>query len=293
MTQSITPATLQKPIGNKQPQDSNGNEFDDDEEEDDDNAQETRVDLIQLVRDGNRESAELFFQFSQAKEDDQKQEIFDKIKTGLTLHTQLVEELYYPLLPETAKEEDKEDAEKLVFEAEASNYVAAMILEVLATMKPSDDYFDGKVTVLHTIAKEQAKREEKEIFEKLKTAETEIDFEEIGLSAAERKMELQEEMASIGKRSKKSAVKGSAKKAKPGTAKGKSSAKSSKTGGKAATAKKSPAKAKTKASSAAKSKAKASSAAKSKAKPGAKAKAAASKSAKKPAAKKSAAKRTR
>ncbi|CAN5150689.1 hypothetical protein BH10CYA1_BH10CYA1_60300 [soil metagenome] len=255
MTLTVTKANQKKPVGNKRPQDANGNKLDEEEdfEDDSEDAHEAKVDLIQLVHDDNKQVAELFYQYSQAEEDDQKQGLFDKIKTGLKVHAQLVEEIYYPLLPETAKEEDKEDAQKLVFEAEAGNYVVAMVLDVLASMEPSDDYFDGKMTILHGIAKEQTKREEKEIFEKLKAAETEIDFEELGANAVERKMELQEEIASMGKKSKAgsksvraAATKG---KTKPAKAKGKVAAKDKKSAGKKST------KAKTSAKSAPKTKA--------------------------------------
>lgn len=300
MTLTVAKADLKKPARNKQKQNGESGEFDDDDDDADEEseAEETKVDLIQLVHDDNQKVAELFFQFSQAEEDDEKQNLFDQIAMGLKVHAQLVEELYYPLLPETAKEENKEEAEELVFEAEASNYVASMILEVLATMKPSDDYFAGKMAVLHCLAKEQVKREEKEMFEKLKAAESEIDFEEIGSNAIERKMELQEELTAKGKRSKARGAKASAK---PGGKKAKSPAKktASKASAKSAGKKKSPAKtkanAKTKAKTGAQSKKDSS-----KAKPGAKAKSgvkakstsrATAKSAKKPA-KKTTAKKT-
>lgn len=294
MTLTVAKAEQKKPARNKQPNNGDNGEFDEDDEEE--GAEETKVDLIQLVHDDNVKVAELFFQFSQSEEDDDKQNLFKQIMLGLKVHAQLVEELYYPLLPETAKEEDKEDAEELVFEAEASNYVASMILDVLVTMKPSDDYFDGKMKVLHCLVKEQVKREEKEMFEKLKAAESEIDFEEIGSNAVERQMELQEELASKNKRSKsgaKSTAKASGKKAK---APAKKSA--SKTSAKSAGKKKSSAQAKatTKAKtgvSKAKSGTKAKSATKSKS--GTKAKSAgraSAKSAKKPARKAAAKKAT-
>ncbi len=294
MTLTVAKAEQKKPARNKQPNNGDNVEFVEDDEEED--AEETKVDLIQLVHDDNVKVAELFFQFSQAEEDDEKQDLFKQIMLGLKVHAQLVEELYYPLLPETAKEEDKEEAEELVFEAEASNYVASMILDVLVTMKPSDDYFDGKMKVLHCLVKEQVKREEKEMFEKLKAAESEIDFEEIGSNAVERQMELQEELAAQNKRSKsgaKATAKASGKKAK---APGKKSA--SKTSAKSAGKKKSSAKAKatTKAKTGA-SKAKSGTKAKSatKSKSGTKAKSAgraSAKSAKKPARKAAAKKAT-
>lgn len=272
----VTKANQQKPDGNKQSQEMVEVEFEDEDEDEEgvegENGKQgspMKVDLIQLVRDSNVVAAELFFQYSQAEEDDEKQELFDQIKNGLKVHSALVEELYYPLLPESAKEEDKEEAQELVYEAEAANYVASMILDVLDSMKPSDDYFDGKMAVLHKLCKEQCKREEKEMLEKLKAAETEIDFEELGQAAMERQMELEEEMESMGKRSKskaKAASKSSRAKAK-GTGRGGnkgSSAKGRKTSAKSAskksTAKKSTAKSKaaTKARSGSKPKASAS-----------------------------------
>lgn len=210
MTYTVSKGNQKKPANNKQPQGLNNVDFDDegyeDEEEEDGESQgknisPLKVDLIELVHESNSRAAELFFQYCQSEEDDEKQELFDQIKSGLKVHAQLVEELYYPLLPETAKEEDKEEAQELVFEAEASNYVASMILHVLETMKPSDDYFDGKMAVLHKLCREQVKREEKDMFEKLKAAETEIDLTEIGQAALERRIELEEEVASEGKRS--------------------------------------------------------------------------------------------
>ncbi len=230
MTYTIAKGNQKKAANNKQAQDLNGNEFEEEEEEEGaegNSTQPAQADLIQLVHDSNSRAAELFFQYSQAEEDDEKQELFDQIKNGLKVHAQLVEELYYPLLPETAKEEDKEEAQELVYEAEAGNYVAAMILEVLESMKPSDDYFDGKMAILHKLCKEQTKREEKEIFDKLKAAETEIDFEELGQNAMERMMELEEEVASMSKRSKSKNRSASASKVKGKAASKRSGAKGS------------------------------------------------------------------
>lgn len=204
MTYTVTKSNQKKSNGTKHAQELSGDKFDDAANEEDDeqgeSATPSKLDLIQLVHDSNARAAELFFQFSQADEDNEKQELFNQIKMGLTVHSQLVEELYYPLIPESVREEERDGAQELVFEAEASNYVASMILDVLETMKPADDYFDGKMAILHKLCKEQTKREEKEMFEKLKAAETEIDFEEIGRNAVKRKMELEEEAAARGKR---------------------------------------------------------------------------------------------
>jgi hypothetical protein len=155
---------------------------------------EAETDLLLLVHEDNSAAAELFFQFTQAEEDEDKQDIFDRINLGLTIHAQLVEELLYPLVVETAEQEDKEEAEKLVAEAEAGNYVASLILDALNSMQPDDQYFEAKMTILCELTKLQVKREEKEMFDKLRAAK--IDFDDIGDEAAERKVELVEEAQS-------------------------------------------------------------------------------------------------
>jgi len=161
---------------------------------------EPKADLLQLVHDDNAAVAELFFQFTQVEEDEQKQEIFEQIRLRLTLHVQLVEELLYPLVVETADEEDQEEAKKLVTEAEAGNYIASLILDVLNTMEPDDEYFEAKMTILCELTKMQVKREEKEMFDKLRAAE--VDFEELGDEAAKMKAELLEEAQSSKSKSK-------------------------------------------------------------------------------------------
>ncbi|MBC8000617.1 MAG: hypothetical protein IAF58_21895 [Leptolyngbya sp.] len=156
---------------------------------------EKREDLLQLVHDDNKAVAELFFQFSQAEEDDEKEDFFEQIKTGLTLHAGLVEEVLYPLVGQFVEKEDKEDAEKLVFEAEAGNYISSLILDELENTEVDDDYFEAKMAILCGIVKEQVKREEKSMFDKLQMAD--LDFEELGKEFADRKAEMEGEAQAV------------------------------------------------------------------------------------------------
>jgi hypothetical protein len=193
-----------------------------------------QVDLVQLLHDDNTAMAELFFQYSQAEEDDEKREIFEKIKTGMEVHAQLVEEIYYPLVPDSADEEDHEEAQKLVFEAEAGNYVASLILEVLSGMKPSDDYFDGKISILCELTKLQVKREEKEMFDKLQSAD--FDFDKLGNEAAELKLEIQGEVEAANSKAK-SKAKSASNRAKQTSKSGKAKSSSTKAKSKSASGK--------------------------------------------------------
>jgi hypothetical protein len=152
---------------------------------------EEKFDLLQLIHDDNEVAAELFFQFTQAEEDDEKQKIFAQIKAGLTIHAQLGEELLYPLVIETAEKDDKKDAKKLVAETEAGNYIASIILDELTITEIDDEYFEAKMAILCELTKKQVKREEKKMFDKLRAAD--IDFKDIGAAAAEMKAELEED----------------------------------------------------------------------------------------------------
>ena len=61
----------------------------------------------------------------------------------------------------------------------------------LATMKPADDHFDSKVTVLCELVNHHVREEEKEMFKKIDEAD--IDEEELAAEVAARKVELKEE----------------------------------------------------------------------------------------------------
>ena len=179
--------------------------------------QESANDFLQMIHNDNGDIAELFFQFSQVEEDQEKRGIFENIKSALTIHSQIGEELLYPLVVEVVDEEDKEEAQKLVAETEAGNYIASLILDELTITDTDDEYFDAKMAILHDLVKEQVKREEKEMFEKLLASD--ISFEDIASEAIDMKEAFSQKArrAPAGKKSK--AVKAS------GTSKPKSSAK--------------------------------------------------------------------
>lgn len=151
-----------------------------------------KQDLLQVIHDDNKAVAELFFQFTQAEEDDEKETIFKQIDQGLTIHAQLVEEVLYPLVKDTAEDDDEEDeVDELVATSEAGAYVAAIILDELNDMDVDEEYFDAKMNILCELTKLQVKREEKEMFDKLRAADVELD--EPGAEAVELKASLEEE----------------------------------------------------------------------------------------------------
>jgi hypothetical protein len=171
-----------------------------------------KQDLLQFLHEDNGAIAELFFQFSQAEEDDEKQELFEQIEMGLSVHSQLVEEILYPLVKDAAEEEDEEEVDELIATSEAGAYISAVLLDEIGDLKPSDEYFQAKMTILCELTKLQVKREEKEMFDKLRAAD--MDLDEAAEEALELKTSLEEAARNpVPARKMKSAPKGSNKKA--------------------------------------------------------------------------------
>lgn len=171
-----------------------------------------KQDLLQVLHEDNEAIAELFFQFSQAEEDDEKQDLFEQIEMGLSVHSQVAEEILYPLVKDAAEEEDEEEVDELIATSEAGAYISAVLLDEIGDLKPSDEYFQAKMTILCELTKLQVKREEKEMFDKLRAAD--MDLDEAAEEALELKTSLEEAARNpVPARKMKSAPKGSNKKA--------------------------------------------------------------------------------
>ncbi|HEY9732197.1 MAG TPA: hemerythrin domain-containing protein [Drouetiella sp.] len=140
-------------------------------------------DIMQLLHRDHMKVDELFFQFARAEEDSEKKSIVEQITQELGLHAKLEEEIVYPKVRNGEKE-----AECLMDEADTEHHVVKFLLAELGHMKPSDDYYDSKVTVLCEMVKHHVEEEEKEIFEKLK--ESDLDLKELGREFLDRKASL-------------------------------------------------------------------------------------------------------
>src|SRR5438105_10679817 len=100
-------------------------------------------DALQLLREDHQEVQDLFKQFEQTEDRQQKQMIADKALTMLEIHAEMEEELFYPAL---RRQEDAEE-EKLD-EAAEEHHVAEMLISELRRMRSRDQRFDAKFKVL-------------------------------------------------------------------------------------------------------------------------------------------------
>ncbi len=145
----------------------------------------TYIDL--LIADHDKVRA-LFKRFEKTEDDDQKREIVETTILELKIHATIEEEIVYPAFRENeVVEEDMMD------EADVEHEVAKNLIAELENMKPGDEYYDAKFTVLCEIIEHHAEEEEEEIFPEARKSK-EIDAEDITGRVADRKQQLMQEL---------------------------------------------------------------------------------------------------
>lgn len=135
------------------------------------------TDAIVLLKQDHKEIRKLFRDFNGAGPDAQatKGQLVKKIIEALTVHTYLENECMYPevrrLLPEL--EDD-------ILESFEEHHVADVLVTELATMKPGDERFDAKTTVLIESVDHHIQEEEDNWFPKVREALSRPQLQEIG-----------------------------------------------------------------------------------------------------------------
>ncbi|THI87075.1 MAG: hemerythrin domain-containing protein [Nitrospira sp. CG24A] len=100
----------------------------------------------------------------------------------LEVHSKLEEELIYPAIRAEIDDDD------LMDEALEEHHVVHGLLGELKKMKPSDERYDAKFTVLAENVRHHIKEEETEMFSK--TEDCEIDWEALSSQVVKRKEQL-------------------------------------------------------------------------------------------------------
>lgn len=154
------------------------------------NASSTRraKDAIALLMEDHKKVQKLFKDFEKLGEEDKdrKSEIVSQACAELTIHSTIEEEVFYPAMREALEEQE------LLDEAEVEHSTAKELISQLQSMKPGDDLFDAKFTVLGEYVNHHIKEEQQQIFPKAK--KTEVDLKALGEELMARKQECQREM---------------------------------------------------------------------------------------------------
>lgn len=140
---------------------------------------------ITMLTEDHARVRKLFKQFEKMDEDadgQEKAELVRQICTELTIHAQLEEECFYPACRDALEEQD------LLDEAEVEHASARDLIEQLEGMRPGDELYDAKVTVLAEYIEHHVKEEEKQLFPKVRKAKLPLD--ELAEQMSERKSQL-------------------------------------------------------------------------------------------------------
>ena len=142
---------------------------------------------VQLLKKDHREVEEMFDEFEQLDDDQEKGALFKKIALSLKVHTQIEEEIFYP-----AERGEVED--DLLDEAQVEHDSAKKMIAEIEKMRPGEELYDAKVKVLGEYVKHHVKEEEQAggVFAQAKRGDP--DLEEMGKQLKTRKQELMRKM---------------------------------------------------------------------------------------------------
>lgn len=154
--------------------------------------------VVSLLQEDHEKVKELFKQFEAAKDRRSKQQIVQQALQALTVHAQIEEEFFYPAIRES-----DEETEDLMDEALQEHHVAKILIGELEGMKPTDEFYDAKFTVLAESVKHHIEEEESEVFPYVSADGT--NWEELGQRMAERRQQLLDNRQSNGRAARKPA----------------------------------------------------------------------------------------
>jgi hemerythrin superfamily protein len=142
-------------------------------------------DALAFLRADHDAVIAMFKKFEKSKDDEQKQQLADRICKELTAHTQIEDEIFYPAIRDAHPVKDSDD---ILDEADVEHDGAKKLIEDIQSSSVGEDKFDAKITVLSEYIKHHVKEEYDSIFPAAKKAK--IDLKSMGEQLASRKQEL-------------------------------------------------------------------------------------------------------
>ena len=147
-----------------------------------------KLDAITLLTQDHNNVKKMFKEYEKLCKKDStegKEALAIQICQALTVHAQLEEEIFYPVVREAI------DDDKLMNEAVIEHTTAKDLIAQIQSMRVSDPMCDPTVTVLGEYINHHVEEEQNEIFPKANKSR--IDLEALGIEMAERKEVLLEE----------------------------------------------------------------------------------------------------
>lgn len=141
-------------------------------------------DAIVILKDDHQQIRKVFKDFAAAGENAEvrKGQLVDRMIELLTQHTYIENEVMYPRVRELLPELEDD-----VLESYEEHHVADVLVTELAAMKPSDERFDAKTTVLIENVSHHMDEEEQDWFPKVREGLGRKALQEIGEAMLEAK----------------------------------------------------------------------------------------------------------
>jgi hemerythrin superfamily protein len=135
------------------------------------------TDAIVLLKEDHKKVRRLFKEFQQAGENatTKKGKLVEQILEELTVHTYLENEVMYPSVRKALP-----DLEEDVLESYEEHHVADVLCMELAAMKPEDERFDAKTTVLIESVTHHIEEEEEDWFPKVRAGLSRKELQALG-----------------------------------------------------------------------------------------------------------------
>ena len=142
------------------------------------------TDAIVLLKADHKQIRALFRQFEAAGDNalKAKESLAERILEALTVHTYIENEAMYPVTRQLLP-----DLEDDVLESYEEHHVADVVCLELAAMKPSDERFDAKMSVLIESVTHHMEEEEQDWFPKVRAGLGRKKLSEIGARMMELK----------------------------------------------------------------------------------------------------------
>lgn len=148
------------------------------------------MNIVELLKEDHREAEELIERLEGMETDlsddevgidEMPQSVFTQLKTALTMHTQVEEQVLYPALKQFDETAD------LIPEAIEEHQQVDQILEEMALLSPTDDEFQERLEELKENLFHHIEEEEEELFPKTEELCGQKRLEEMGRQAQQLK----------------------------------------------------------------------------------------------------------
>jgi len=145
------------------------------------------VDAIELLMIQHEEAKALFKKIERA-EDDEKQDLFERVADALAVLATIEEKQFYPATRNARTEE-------MLQEAVEEHLAAKRLIADLLEMTPDDPQFDAKIAVLKEQVEHHIEEEEAELFPKVRRMFKADEIEDLGVAMEDMAEDLKAEGA--------------------------------------------------------------------------------------------------